>query len=462
MPLTAPVAVPVFPGPNPDPTDKQTYGPRGRARWLYEEDTLRPGLNALADSAYQNAQVAESAAAAASSFVGVAMWAAGTNYATGTAAISPTNYQTYRRESPGGVDATDPAASALWTEIGETRIKKSGDTMGGNLNVPSLNGGQLAGRRRMNVNGAWLIAQTGTSFPAAAGHVVDCGIYSFNGSMVSTVSQQADAPAGTGLDTSLRATVTTADASIAAGEYAYLRTIIEGFDARRVVGRTFSVGFWVRSSKVGVHCAGLKNSGSDRSYVFEFTVLVANTWEYKSLTIVGGLPSAGTWNFSNGNGLVMSWALCAGTTYQTTAGAWNTGNFLATANQVNACDTVGNVFAVTGFQVEEGAFATPYEHWGYAQELAACKRYYEALSLQVGEDTTASTKGNGHSWSVEKRIVPVLTVADGVGPLNTATVSFAVPGSGTSKTGIYQSSGTNIGTVGAYGNKIVIGDARLI
>lgn len=197
MPLTAPVAVPVFPGPNPDPTDKQTYGPRGRARWLYEEDTLRPGLNALADSAYQNAQVAESSAAAASSVIGAAMWAAGTNYATGTSAISPTNYQTYRREAPGGVDATDPATSALWTEIGETRVKKSGDTMMGALEVPAgasgaqvpqaqevilKTGGAATGPiavpagasgaqapQRQEVTGAWVF---GSSVPTTSGTTV--------------------------------------------------------------------------------------------------------------------------------------------------------------------------------------------------------------------------------------------------------------------------------------------------
>lgn len=461
MPLTAPVAVPVFPGPNPDPTDKQTYGPRGRARWLYEEDTLRPGLNALADSAYQNAQVAESAAAAAASVIGAAMWAAGTSYATGATAISPTDYQTYRREAPGGVNATDPAASALWTEIGETRVKKSGDTMGGDLGVPSLNGGQLAGRRRKNLNGDMQIAQSGTSFAAAAGHVLDMWKYGSAGASVATVSQQTDVPAGSGLYRSLRAAVTTADASIAAGDYAILLSRVEGYDINDLVGRTFTVSFWARSSKTGIHCVALRNSGFDRAYVAEYTVAVANTWEKKSFTVVGGLPTAGTWNLADGIGLELDFALAAGSTYQTTAGAWNTGNLLATANQVNVLDTISNIFAITGLQIEAGAIATPYEHSGHGPELAACQRYYEALSLQVGEDTTSSTKGNGHSWKVEKRIVPVLTVSDGVGPLNTATVTFAVPGAGTSKTGIYQSSGTNIGTVGAFGNKIVAGDARL-
>lgn len=83
------------------------------------------------------ANTATGASDNAQSVVGIEMWNGATNYATGDAAISPTDYQAYRRESPGGVDATDPAASGVWTAIHGDKLQRSGDTAT-NLTVDGL------------------------------------------------------------------------------------------------------------------------------------------------------------------------------------------------------------------------------------------------------------------------------------------------------------------------------------
>lgn len=258
----------------------------------------------------------------------------------------------------------------------------------GGAEVLSINGGQLAGFRNKIINGKMEIAQRGTSTSGVttAGYwAADRMGYNItSASAVVTISQQEDAPSNNEFQYSHRVAVTTADTSIAAGEIVAVQQIIEGFNARDLIGRTFTLSFWVRSSKTGTHCVAFTNGTPDRSYVAEYTINAANTWEYKTITVSGGLITAGTWNWTNGAGLRVYWTLAAGSTYQTTAGAWQTGWFIATSNQVNCVDSNTNIFALTGIQLEIGSVATPFEHRPYGTELALCQRYLPAIT---GADT---------------------------------------------------------------------------
>ena len=256
----------------------------------------------------------------------------------------------------------------------------------------------LTGRNKI-INGKMEIAQRGTSFPAIANDAYSLDRYQnvLSGTGVITASQQADVPSSNEFQNSLRYAVTTADTSIAAGDIYAVRQLVEGFNARDLIGRTFTLSFWVRSSKTGTHCVSFRNTG-DRSYVAEYTVSAANTWEFKSVTVSGGLITAGTWNWTNGIGVSVAWALACGTTSQTTAGAWQTGSFFATANQVNCLDTIGNIFAITGVQLEVGGVATPFEHRPIGAELALCQRYFQRIEysglISIGAASTGSGTAN--------------------------------------------------------------------
>lgn len=139
--MTAPVTpVPIvaYSGSMPNPSDPTTYGTRGRAFWAWEVGDLYNGMNALGTATYTNALAAAEAADTATFLAGALMWNAATNYTTGQAAISPTDMQTYRRNSPGGVDATDPAASADWTMVGDKFLQKTGGTGLGSMSFDLL------------------------------------------------------------------------------------------------------------------------------------------------------------------------------------------------------------------------------------------------------------------------------------------------------------------------------------
>lgn len=292
-------------------------------------------------------------------------------------------------------------------------VSRGGDTMTGNLNVPSLNGGQLAGHRNKIINGDMAVAVRGSSFPAATGYTVDRWIFTKDGATVVTVSKQAGDLAVTSFNSSLRAAVTTADAAIAAGEYATLSQKVEGQNAVSLIGGPIVLSFWVRSAKTGTHCVALRNSGLDRSYVGEYTVSVANTFEYKSVVVTPGLITTGTWDFSTGVGVEVDFVLAAGTSRHTTAGSWQTGGFIATANQVNVLDTVGNIFEITGVQLERGDKPTPFER--RMNEDVLCKRYARLNGSLAGwSHTTTSINGAAVDFGpVPMRAAPALTLVTG-------------------------------------------------
>jgi len=284
--------------------------------------------------------------------------------------------------------------------------------------VRSINGGQLAGLRNKIINGKMDISQRGASFATAASgaYTLDRWVSSYSTTGVVTITQQADAPASNEFQNSLRIAVTTADTSIAASENLGIFQNIEGFNVRDLIGKTFTLSFWARSSKTGIHCVSFRNTGSDRSLVAEYTVNAANTWEFKTVAVTGGLPTAGTWNWTNGMGVSVGFSLACGSTFQTTPGAWQTGNFLATVNQVNCLDTVGNIFAITGVQLEVGDVATAFEHRPIPVELAMCQRYFWTGGYGWAGSCISATNGTvSGTFPVQMRSAPTFSTIAGAG-----------------------------------------------
>ncbi|TJZ62490.1 hypothetical protein [Chitiniphilus eburneus] len=241
------------------------------------------------------------------------------------------------------------------------------------------------------INGDMVIAQRGTSFAAVTNgkYTLDRWRAGAATTGAVTIAQVADAPSDAEFQYSLRATVATADTSIAAGGFFAVQQFIEGYNVSDLIGRDFTVVFRVRSSKTGTHCVAFGNAGADRTYVAEYTVNAANTWETKTITIPGGLIAVGTWNWTNGRGLAVMFILACGSSLQTAPNAWQTGNFVGSSAQVNCLDTVGNVFAVTGAQLRAGSVAAGFEHRQMALEAMLCERYFQKnYPLPVAPGTT--------------------------------------------------------------------------
>lgn len=233
------------------------------------------------------------------------------------------------------------------------------------------------------INASMDFWQRGSTFTAATNdtYTADRWIWRQSGAGVVTVNRYNTTLPATSASIvsflfSLEVDVTTADATIAAGDFYTIGQKIEGGTWRHFAQRQFTLSFWVTSTKTGTHCVAFRNSGVDRSYVAEYTISAANTWEYKSVTVTAS-PSAGTWDYTTGVGLDITFALAGGSTFQTTAGAWQTGNFLTTSAQVNCLDSTSNFFRITGVKLELGAYPTILETVSYEEEFIRCARYYQ-------------------------------------------------------------------------------------
>lgn len=263
------------------------------------------------------------------------------------------------------------------------------------------------------INGGPSIWNEGVTFAAAANGVVpaEMWVYSKVGTTaVRTINQSTDVPAISAtrgkINYSIHLDVTTADAAVAAGDVEYLEYRMEGFNFNIIAQRAFTIRFWVKAAKTGIHCVAIKNSGFDRSYIAEYTINNANTWEEKSITIPAS-PTGGTWDYTNGTGVRIQFALMCGSTFQTPAGVWTTGNFIASANQVNEADSTANDFRICGLRIKAGSYCPGFIQRPYQLEFYLVGRY----SFIMSPAGAGPVFGWGQAYATNACVLQVPTVA---------------------------------------------------
>jgi hypothetical protein len=138
-------------------------------------------------------------------------------------------------------------------------------------------------------------------------------------------------------------------------------------------------------------------TSATRSYIATFTISVANTWEYKTITIPG--DTSGTWAKDNTAGIVIRFDYGSGTNYESTASSWLSTDSYRTSGCVNLSNTSGGNILVSGVQLEKGSTATSFDYRPYGTELALCQRYYQkSFTQSVAPANNAG--GNGVQISV--------------------------------------------------------------
>ena len=286
------------------------------------------------------------------------------------------------------------------------------------VQVANLNGGPLAGTRNRIINGDMRIDQRN------AGAAVTVNLlgqvfatdrwYGFGQSSDGVFTLQRDTDAPSGFQNSLKATVTTADASVGATQGYGIVCRIEGFNTADLGWGTANaqsvmLSFWVRSSLTGSFGAVVKNSAANRTYPFSYTISAANTWEQKTVVIPG--DTTGTWLTNNGVGFSLQFSIGAGSSIQGTANAWAATNYNSASGTINVISTNGATFYITGVQLEPGTVATPFERRSYGQELALCQRYFQFVKTGIRAYVSSSGMAVGldYNFVVPMRVAPTLT-----------------------------------------------------
>jgi len=231
-----------------------------------------------------------------------------------------------------------------------------------------------------------------------------------------------------GSENRIRMTVTSADASLAVGQYAILAQNIEGLRTADLQwGTANATDVVVRfgfKGPAGTYAVALRNQDNDRSFVREFTISGgdANTDTLQTLTFPG--DTSGTWNKDNTASFVIAFTFATGSTFQTTADAWQAGNYLGTSSTSNGIGTASDVFEIFDFGLyadpDSTGLAPRFELPHYDTDLKECMRYYEAgnpgtntLDIFYSYVTSGVTVYQHNYFSVQKRSAPSMTVTDG-------------------------------------------------
>jgi len=271
---------------------------------------------------------------------------------------------------------------------GGVTISESGiEASGIGITVANINGQQVSGRRRLNINGGFQVFQRSTSASDIGGSegyfAPDRYSQHGTGSMRYTASQSTDVPSGFGFSNSLKYDCTTASGTVSAGHFVAIEHRMEGQDLQvfckgTAQAKQYTLSFHVKSPKTGIHWIELYDNDNDRHVCKSYTISSADTWQQVSLTFPG--DTTGAFGNDNGSSLRIFFWLMAGTTYTgggTPPSTWAafTANKRATG-QVNVFDDTSNNFYITGIQLEVGSQATAFEHLSVGEELALCQRYF--------------------------------------------------------------------------------------
>ena len=339
---------------------------------------------------------------------------------------------------------TSPSMSGVTISSGNvtaTTITATTGTFSGNVQMASVNGGQLAGLRNKIINGDMNINQRN----ATAQALTNPGAYSLDrwygrcsgtASGTITIGQQAYVINVGSSNQTLRLSKT-------AGTYAgtlYAAQPLETANSYGLAGKQVTISFRARfgATYTGATPTVTIVTGTGTNQSAETMITAAWTGQVsQSVTLTGTLSTTfstfyGTVTLASGISQV---GVLFGAVYTATTGSTN------------------DYLDITEVQLEVGPVATPFEQLPYGMELALCQRYFVAgLRSSMSGVTAASTTQTVSSYfPVEMRTTPTMgtpsfSTIGSIGTLSQSAYNsktFQFNGIGTSASGFIASLDTS-------------------
>ena len=282
--------------------------------------------------------------------------------------------------------------------------------------------------RNLVINGAFQVAQRGTSSTTNGYGSVDRFRVYYNGNDEAPTHAQADVASGTtpytlGFRKSYKITNGNQTSGAGAADASNIMTTIEAQDVATSgwnytsASSFITLSFWVKSS-VAQNFYGyvLSADGTEQRYPYETGSLSADTWTKVTKTIPGN--SNIQIDNNNGGGLEINISPFWGT--DSTDSGVSLNAWAAHSSSTRTPDSTSTwyttndaTFEITGVQLEVGSVATDFEHRSYGQELQLCKRYYEVFNpglFVLARYSHHDGSGiNQYFFEVEKRAAPTCT-----------------------------------------------------
>ena len=279
--------------------------------------------------------------------------------------------------------------------------------------------------RNLIINGAFQVAQRGTSSTSTGYQTVDRINPYHGGTDEAPTYAQADVASGTtpytsGFRKCFKITNGNQTSGAGAGDQIAFRYIIEAQDIANSGWNYLSsssfitLSFWIKSS-VAQAFSGSLETKDGTSYFFKYDTpsLSADTWTKVTKTISGN--SNLQFNNDNGSGLAFNLYGFIGTTYTTSNSdteTWVTGSDKFANNMTSTWYTTNDsTLEITGVQLEVGSVATDFEHRSFHDELSKCMRYCQVINPRAtGWIVSATQVRFSVDWVTQMRANPTCTL----------------------------------------------------
>ena len=258
--------------------------------------------------------------------------------------------------------------------------------------IGNINAGGGGVNRNVVINGNMSVAQRSTSETGLGGSdgyfTCDRWRHVFNTSgRITSAQDGSDTPDTNGFANCLKISTTTADTSIASGEYLFLQQKIEGqnlqaFAKGTSTAKPFALSFYVKGNASATYVAELYDNDNSRQVSKAFNV--TTSWNRVELSIPA--DTTGAFDDDNAASMNLSIWLHAGSSY--TSGTLNeTWGSVTAANRVvgisSILDSTSRTFSITGVQLEVGQNPTEFEHEPFERTLSKCQRYLFSMDSSV-------------------------------------------------------------------------------